>query len=530
MPRKKNAVQPLARAATPLPSLKHQHGEREIASLRTLQRLSQEITASLNFEDVCQSIYRGTHELMACDAFFIALFDEFSNMLDFSIRIEQGIILPTLKTPLDDGVASTVLRTRELVYSPDVERESRFKIHHWWMGPPAQSLICVPMLLRNKIIGALSAQSYQPRSYDEIDMQILMNFAAQAAIAIQNAQLFAQTQRKVKQLAVLNEVGRIVSSTIEIDQLLDLIYDQVRRILKADTYYVTLYDAVRRIHKVEVLVDEGRRFPSEEIPLGEGLSSLVIQRREPLLVRSITKEASRLKVTMRMMGSPRSSESWLGIPLMTSGHLLGVLAVASYEPNVFDEGDQEVLQNIAIQAAITIDNARHHAEVEDQARRDSLTQVLNHGFFVQSLQNEIKSTREKDGSIALIMLDVDHFKEYNDRYGHLAGDAILRGTVQAIHENVKQSDLIGRWGGEEFAIALLESNLEGALGVAERIRRLLPEMRLKDDQGRSVPAPTVSQGIAMFPEDAVEAFTLVDVADRRLYKAKERGRDQVQGD
>lgn len=700
MPRKKT-LNLTERHSPPIPpSLKPTMSEREIAGLRTLQRVSQEITAHLDFRDVCQSIYRGTSELMACDAFYIALYDEKSETLDFPVRIEQGIILPSMQVKLDEGVASCVVRTRQGVNVRDAEIDSRFTFKHWGMGPPTRSLIAVPMSLHGKIIGVLSAQSYEPGSYDELDLRILTNFAAQAAIAIQNAQLFAESQRKMKQFQVLNDVGRLVSSTIEIGQLLDLIYDQVRRVLKADAYYVTLYDPEKRTQRFEILVDDGERFPPQEQPLGEGLTSFVIRRRAPLLIQSASVEAPRLGIQRKPIGSPRLCESWLGVPLLISGHLLGVLAVASYQPRAFDEGDQEllqsigiqaaiaiqnarlfadtdrkvkqlavlnevgrivsstieidrlleliyeqvsriipadtyfvtladfekqirtiellvdegerfprtqiplgdglagvvinrrapllvrnleqeaaqfgipyvqvgkarlsqswlgvpmitaehlvgtlavasylpdkfnasdieILQNVATQAAIAIDNARHHSVVEEQAQRDSLTLALNHGNFVQSLQAQIQRGLEKGESLALIMLDVDNFKDYNDRYGHLAGDAILRGTVQAIRQNVKQSDLIGRWGGEEFAMALLGTTVEGACAVAERIRTVLAEMTLRDDRGRPVPTPTVSQGIAVCPQDAQEAFLLVDVADRRLYAAKERGRDQVQSD
>lgn len=696
MPRKKNAAVTVPESSTVVPPLEPRITEREIAGLRVLQRLGQEIPAHLDFKEVCQTIYRGAYELMPCDAFFIALYDERLQELDFVVRIEEGVILPSMQIKLDDGIASHVVRTHRGVNIRDAESE--FKTTHWRTDTPARSLIAVPLIESGRTIGVLSAQSNKPGAYDDLDLQLLTDYAASAAIAIRNAQLFAESQRKVRQLEVLNEVGRIVSSTIEIDRLLESLYDQVRRILKADTYYLTLYDAARRTQSYEILVDDGERFPREVRPLGKGMTSFVIQRRAPLLMRSVSVEAQRLGIVRRPLGRSRYSESWLGVPLITSGHLLGVLAIASYQPNVFDEGDQqvlqsiatqvagaiqnarlfadterkveqlsvlnevghivsstieidhlieliyaqvrrvvsadtyyvtladfdkhvqtiellvdegerfppmqlglgeglagevitrrapllvrnldqeaaqfglnyvkvgkarlsqswlgvpmitaehligtlsvanylpdrfnesdlEILQNVATQAATAIDNARHHAEVEEQAQRDSLTQVLNHGYFVRSLQTQLQLAQANLNTIALIMLDVDHFKVYNDRYGHLAGDAILRGTVQAIRQNVKQTDLIGRWGGEEFAIALLGSSLESACSVAERIRAMLVAMTLRDDQGRLVPTPTVSQGIAVCPDDATEAFPLVDIADRRLYQAKARGRDQVQ--
>ncbi len=504
-----------------------QTGRQDAATLHTLQRLSREITSSLNIREVYEAIYRGVRELMDCDAFFITLFDSKSEILNYVFRVDQGIIVPPTSLPLGDGMASYVVRTRQTVCVADATLETRFKITHWGGWGSSVSLICVPMLLAERVIGALSAQSYRRDAYDEAKVELLNTFAAQAAIAIQNAQFFAESQRKIKQFSVLNEVARIVSSTIEIDQLLELIYDQVKRVLPTDTYYVTLTDFERQVQTVEVLVDDGERFPPLEISLGEGISSLVVRRRAPIMLKKISEEGSRLGVQLMGLGKPRRSESWLGVPMMTSEHFVGVLAVASYQPAAFDDGDMELLQNIALQAAIAVDNARHHAEVENQARRDSLTQVFNHGYIIECLQKEIDHARQSGSYLSLIMLDIDHFKDYNDRYGHLAGDAILRSTVQAILHNIKRTDSVGRWGGEEFAIVLPGVDAKIAHIVAERIRTTLAQSKIEDDQGREVPVPTVSQGIAAFPRDANQAFALVDAADVSLYRAKALGRDEI---
>ena len=129
--------------------------------------------------------------------------------------------------------------------------------------------------------------------------------------------------------------------------------------------------------------------------------------------------------------------------------------------------------------------------------------------------------------VSYIMLDIDYFKEYNDRYGHVTGDLILKAIVQAIRTNIKKTDIAGRWGGEEFGIVLPRTDSEQAQIVAQRIRHTLATMSLTDDKGHEVPKPTVSQGIATYPTTASSAEELIDLADAALYRAKARGRDQV---
>jgi diguanylate cyclase (GGDEF)-like protein len=335
------------------------------------------------------------------------------------------------------------------------------------------------------------------------------------------------TRRHVERMGVLNQVAHATGSTIEMDALLELTYEQLRRVIPTDTYYVGLHEATQDFVDLQVVFDEGKHYPPQKIHFGDGLASLVIRRRQPLLIRHLSKERSSLPISPVVVGRAKSSESWLGVPLLMNDEFTGVLVVASYKPNVFDEGDVELLVNIAGQVALALDNARHHAEVEEQARRDSLTGVYNHGYLLKRLEDEVLSARAGAGPVSLIMLDIDHFKNYNDRYGHVMGDQVLRLAVQAIQAHVKQGDAVGRWGGEEFGVILQNATAEQARTVADRIRDTLVALPLVDAAGHTIPKPTVSQGIATFPDHVASADQLVDAADAMLYQAKEQGRDQV---
>jgi diguanylate cyclase (GGDEF)-like protein len=228
-----------------------------------------------------------------------------------------------------------------------------------------------------------------------------------------------------------------------------------------------------------------------------------------------------------LMGKDKTSLSWVGVPLKTE-NITGILALGSYQPNAFDRADLELLSNLAQHVTLALDNTIRHAQVEEQARLDSLTGAYNHGYFLKRLAEQAEESAAANTPLSLIMMDIDYFKQYNDTYGHLVGDQILQSLCVAIQQHIKHKDSVGRWGGEEFAISLPGANGKQATDVARRISDTMAKLRVEDRYGQPVPVPTVSQGIAVFPSEADEIYRLIDLADRRLYIAKERGRNQVE--
>ncbi|NOY99139.1 MAG: GGDEF domain-containing protein, partial [Chloroflexi bacterium] len=228
-----------------------------------------------------------------------------------------------------------------------------------------------------------------------------------------------------------------------------------------------------------------------------------------------------------IVGKNKASLSWIGVPMQTE-HITGVIALASYRPNAFDRTTMELLENLTQHAALALNNAYHHEEVEEQSHIDSLTGAYNHGHFLKILERHAEDAQINNNRLSLIMLDVDYFKQYNDAYGHLAGDEILTLLVKTIRRYIKRTDTVGRWGGEEFAIALPNTNGLQATLVAERVRETMTRLTITAREKENIPVPTVSQGIAVFPDEADKIFALIDLADQRLYVAKGRGRNQIE--
>ena len=172
----------------------------------------------------------------------------------------------------------------------------------------------------------------------------------------------------------------------------------------------------------------------------------------------------------------------------------------------------------------------HHKQVEMQSRLDSLTGTFNHRYFLKALQELIDTAYLEKRVISLIMLDIDFFKRYNDSFGHQVGDLVLTNLCETIQHNIKKDDFVGRWGGEEFVIALPGANGSEAHQVAKRIQKTMQSLILSHPKHVKIPAPTVSQGISVFPDEANEIERFIYLADQRLYKAKERGRNQIEPD
>jgi len=219
---------------------------------------------------------------------------------------------------------------------------------------------------------------------------------------------------------------------------------------------------------------------------------------------------------------------WIGAPLVVKGRVIGDLTVDSRQPGVYGQEETEVVAAFAAQAAIAIENARLYQEAERLAVTDGLTGLYNRRHFYELLEREVASAkRYDDHQVSLIIVDTDNLKVYNDTYGHLAGDALLRELAQLLTQNTRKMDVVARYGGDEFVILLPHTDKEHAIALAERIRADVQECEFCVEEGLPVGKVTVSLGVAACPEDALGAEDLVRAADMALFEAKKPGGNRV---
>jgi diguanylate cyclase (GGDEF)-like protein len=333
------------------------------------------------------------------------------------------------------------------------------------------------------------------------------------------------TQQQIHRLEIINNFSRQVMLSLETEKTISLLDKTIREALEADTYFIgILRDS--EIH-LDLFHDEGEYYNGAKAPIEGTLSGWVIKNQKELFLPDLRRETELEGVEVFVIGQEKISLSWMGVPL-TAPNVTGVIALGSYQPNAFDSGDMQLLSNLAQHITRALDNTIRHAQVEEQARLDSMTGVYNHGYFLKKLAEQATESSRTNLPLSLIMLDIDFFKQYNDTYGHLVGDRILKTLCTAIKHHIKQSDAVGRWGGEEFVISLPGTTGWQAMQVAERVCQTMAALRVEDREQRTIPVPTVSQGIAIYPFEADEIYRLIDLADRRLYVAKARGRNQIE--
>src|SRR3989338_6412341 len=332
----------------------------------------------------------------------------------------------------------------------------------------------------------------------------------------------ASIERKIEQLRYLNDVAVEIHSHIEIEHLLQDLVNISRRVIKAEMGVLTILDENGKdIKYFKVSMPNPCRI--KEQPIGKGLLGAVIKKGQTIRLDDITKDQRSIKLPE----NHPPIRTLLGVPLVTnSSTVSGGLFLANKANNeCFTLDDEEILLTITYQASVAIENARLYGQVQQLAVTDGLTGLLNHKEFHKRLDETIEGSKRYHYTVALLMIDIDHFKKFNDTYGHQVGDQVLRVVADAIKSQIRTVDVCARYGGEEFAVILRNGDVSYPSVLAERIRSTVYAYPVKHDGIRS--QLSVSIGVACFPEDANNAEGVIKRADEALYTAKETGRNRV---
>jgi diguanylate cyclase (GGDEF)-like protein len=422
---------------------------------------------------------------------------------------------------LGEGAMGHVAITRQPLIIPN---------YRAWKGSSAlfttlqpETLLVMPLLVGPQLVGVISVSDDTTRhGFDAEEVQLSGLFVQQASIAIQNARLFEDARRRAEEAETLRKAGAVVASSLHHEESIELILEQLALVVPYDSASVQLLrDGMLEIVGGRGFTDRsvvlGMRFPLD----GENPGQVVYQERRPHILADAPTLYSAFRVP------PHSHiRSWMGVPLIFQDRLIGMLAVDSTRPNHFTSHHAHLVAAFADQVAIALENARLFAEVQQMAITDPLTGLHNRRHFFELAYREVERTRRYHSPLAAIMLDVDHFKRVNDKYGHDAGDEVLRAVARWCRINLRAVDIVGRYGGEEFVILLPATDLPRAQVVAEHLRQQLAQTSIII--GSRTLLVTASLGIATLEVgDSADLEKLLYRADQALLAAKRAGRNRL---
>ena len=418
--------------------------------------------------------------------------------------------------PCGDGVTDSSQLLSQIFAGDDVRRTVRLRRKGGEILDLA--LRGVPLLLSGEVRGAYLI-------YEDISQQIRAA-EAQQQHAESLGRLVKELELRTKQMASLNEMGALLECSEGVDEASAVVANSVQRLFpNALSGAVYLFKSSRNL--VEAAVRWGKKDSIDPTCPPQACWSL--RRGQPHW-----SGAQGTGIPCRHLRED-SPVQCLCVPMVAQGNTLGVLHIefqnetqSQYDlsPDTLRESEQRLAVSVASQAALSLANLRLRESLREQAIRDPLTQLYNRRFLEESLERELQVAARKRQSLALVFLDLDHFKRFNDSFGHEAGDLVLQALGDRLRDFFRATDICCRYGGEEFAIILPESSAKDAGARADKLRSEVKGLRIQYKK-QTLGQITISAGVAAFPEHASTSSDLLKIADQCLYESKASGRDAV---
>ena len=495
------------------------HAERA----RFVGRLTAGLNRSLSVQDVFRSATGRLHRLVAFDLAWLSLLpSEGREMVVHRLDADDGFRrLGTEEFSVRGSLLERLQERREMrgVVALDEVTEPT-PVERALLEAECREYVLLPLLARRRVVGNLGLAARRPGALDGESISLLRHVAGPLAVAVENARLFHAAQERSRIMTALNEVGRALDSAADRKDVTEAVLS-------------VLHDTFAFRHSAVLVMEPGEEGHDELVMQASrgysdsGRQVLRLRISEP----GITTEAARtgrliyvpdVREDPRYIQGVEQGRSEVAVPLMAGGRVVGVLDVESKAVNAFSAEDLETLELFSKQVALALERAAVFEEIRRQAMTDGLTGLLNQRYFHDKISREIQRSRRTKRAFTLVLLDLDDLKVINDRLGHVVGNKAIVAVGEELRRHVRSIDAAARFGGDEFALVLSETDAESAAQVVERLQADLRKVEL--GEGLRV---TTSAGLASWRPGLEEVREIVQAADEALYRAKALGKDTV---
>ncbi len=335
-------------------------------------------------------------------------------------------------------------------------------------------------------------------------------------------------KRTLEEQKRLYNIGLMLANAEKSDHALKLIVEAAMDLLEMAAGSAALFDEEKGEMRMAVSLGFRKEAAAQltwQVRAG-GLTAHILSNNNATAIEDLENnpkfDTSRLK--------DQGFRSLVAVPLKAEGKIVGILYVDDFRPRKFADREMSLMGLLGALAASAVEKVLMQERAEEMAVTDELTKIYNHRYFVRTLLSELKRAERYGEPLGLCMIDVDHFKKFNDTHGHLKGNEVLIEVSKLLRETVRETDIVARYGGEEFAVILPKSNKEQSIKFAERLREAVEHSNLPGAETQPLGKLTISVGVSTFPDDTEEVDTvseIIELADQGLYKSKMAGRNRV---
>jgi diguanylate cyclase (GGDEF)-like protein len=479
-----------------------------------LTEIGKAISSRLDQDEILRTIQVELGQIFDTSNFYIAF--QKGDELHFELEVRDNRVLPKRTRELRNAFSEYVIRTGEplLIRSELEAARADLGISHL-PERPAKCLIAVPIFMGNKPSGVMVAMNPDREFvFEQRDLDVLATAAGQVSVAVENARLFADEQRRSRQLAFLNNVSRTAISSDDPVHMLGQIVGEIQKNFSFDHIGVGLLDYGTKEIEMKAEAGATAHVVGRRIPLGTGILGRVARTGERALVQHA--------LPGNLTGILPDSRAILCIPITYGESLLGILNIESRSENAFLPQDVLILNTLADLLATALHNAFVFQKLQQQSITDGLTGIKTRRFFWEALSAEWKRASRSGRPFSVVLIDLDKFKGVNDTMGHFEGDLVLARVGRLLEQKSRQSNVVARYGGDEFIVLMPETGAEQAQVLAERLRQWLAS-----DPMLSEHRITGSFGVASFPMHGFSIEDIIRVADAGMYVSKRSGGNSV---
>jgi diguanylate cyclase (GGDEF)-like protein len=444
-----------------------------------------------------------------------------------SFHSKNYTIVKGLRIPLGKGIVGRLGVDKRSFISGDLSLYPE-ELLYYRTHESINSVLAVPILSETKeLLGALVIDNVDKNSFTEQHKEAMLRFSTLAAALITNVRMRIFQERAANSFQIFYEASQRFTTALHTAQVFDVLFKMVSLLAQTKRMMVVTFNETTRCGVVSTVSGPSPDINAGmEFPINAGLYSYAFRKRTIVNIGDF--QLYKDKYYRFLENEPRDPAiaSLIIFPMLDDEQrIIGLLSVESDAVNQFSGDTEKHLSILMGNASVAITRARLYQKMEMLATTDGLTQLNNHRTFQEHLAREVERARRYRRPLSLLLMDIDHFKSFNDTYGHPVGDLVLTEISMCIRKSIRTNDIPARYGGEEFTVIIPETGEDGAMVIAERIRRTV-EQHVIVSLDRQLRV-TISLGCATIPSHADTGPALIDCSDKALYFSKEHGRNKT---